>query len=127
MIDDYFNEEWPEVSVGVARYCLSQNSLLRSFAISPNKIYFAKPGWHEKYQSRLKHSFSSERIRSQQMFGCEVVGFSDRRTVHTALMTPETLVRTALGYPREIIHQVVSNPNKVASAAVRALTSRWKA
>ncbi len=41
ILDDHFNEFWPEVSSGVARYLLDPASRLRPFAITPNKTYFA--------------------------------------------------------------------------------------
>jgi hypothetical protein len=41
ILDDHFNEFWPEVSSGVARYLLDPAARLRPFAITPNKTYFA--------------------------------------------------------------------------------------
>lgn len=41
ILDDHFNEFWPEVSSGVARYLLNPAATLRPFAITPNKTYFA--------------------------------------------------------------------------------------
>jgi hypothetical protein len=40
ILDDHFNEFWPEVSSGVARYLLDPAARLRPFAITPNKTYF---------------------------------------------------------------------------------------
>lgn len=40
ILDDLFNEFWPEVSSGVARYLLDPAARLRPFAITPNKTYF---------------------------------------------------------------------------------------
>lgn len=41
ILDDHFNEFWPEVSSGVARYLHDPAASLRPFAITPNKTYFA--------------------------------------------------------------------------------------
>ena len=40
ILDDHFNEFWPEVSSGVARYLHDPAARLRPFAITPNKTYF---------------------------------------------------------------------------------------
>lgn len=41
ILDDHFNEFWPEVASGVARYLHAPAARLRPFAITPNKTYFA--------------------------------------------------------------------------------------
>ncbi len=54
ILDDHFNEFWPEVSSGVARYLLDPAARLRPFAITPNKTYFATAEDVAFYRRRLR-------------------------------------------------------------------------
>jgi hypothetical protein len=67
--DDYFNESWPGVSAGIARYLLSPTSLYKPFAISPGKLYLTQPENAAKLQQRLRARFSGKFVRSEPMFG----------------------------------------------------------
>jgi hypothetical protein len=42
ILDDCFNEHWPDVVSGTARYLLDPATRLRPFAITPNKLYLAR-------------------------------------------------------------------------------------
>jgi len=41
VLDDFFNEYWPEVAIGTIKFLTSSASRLQPFAITPGKIYFA--------------------------------------------------------------------------------------
>lgn len=79
ILDDYFNPEWPDVSTGAARYCLDPSTVLRPFAISPNKVYLARPDWHQPLLEALAKRQSGTQLRWQRMFGHAVCLFRPRR------------------------------------------------
>src|SRR3546814_17554869 len=67
ILDDYFNEFWPEVASGVARYCSDPAARLRPFAITPNKTYFAgDDGAADFYRSALRHKHGSHYEKTAQ-------------------------------------------------------------
>ena len=41
VLDDFFNEYWPEVAIGTMKFLTSSASRLEPFAITPGKTYFA--------------------------------------------------------------------------------------
>lgn len=70
ILDDYFNEFWPEVASGVARYCSDPAARLRPFAISPNKTYFAAAdGAADFYRSALRHKNGYYYEKTAHIFG----------------------------------------------------------
>ena len=75
IIDDCFDEGWPDVATGVARYCLDSSTRLRPFAISPGKVYFTQPNHHAFYAARLRSLHERNIRRINRMFGHEVVIF----------------------------------------------------
>jgi hypothetical protein len=75
IVDDCFNEEWPDVATGVSRYCLETSTGLRPFAISPGKVYFARPEHHGLYKEQLCRLHASNLRRANRMFGSEVLIF----------------------------------------------------
>lgn len=54
IIDDCFNQHWPGVSTGVAKYLMRPTPALHPFAISPNKVYFARPGFVGRYRQEIR-------------------------------------------------------------------------
>lgn len=66
ILDDHFNEFWPEVSSGVARYLLDPAARLRPFAITPNKTYFAAIEDVAFYRRNLRsrNGYYYERVRA---------------------------------------------------------------
>jgi hypothetical protein len=56
ILDDYFNQSWPDVSVGAARFLNDETTRLRPFAITPNKLYLARPDFHPVYSAILRVS-----------------------------------------------------------------------
>lgn len=79
ILDDYFNVEWPDVSTGMARYCLDPATALRPFAISPSKVFLARPDWHERLLEALVARQPDARLRWQRMFGHAVYYFRASR------------------------------------------------
>ena len=72
VLDDYFNHEWPDVSVGTALHFHSGSARTRPFAITPNKVFFAEPRYHQVYKEMLKTGFAQHYVRPCKMFGTEV-------------------------------------------------------
>ena len=72
IIDDYFNEYWPEVSSGVQRYLRSGNSKLRPFAITPNKVYLAPAESVPAYRSAMRQSQGYYHEKTSRLLGFDV-------------------------------------------------------
>lgn len=72
ILDDHFNQSWPGVSTGTARYVLEAGSILRPFAISPNKVYLANPEAHDFYKTMLRMREADHFDRSSSMYGSPV-------------------------------------------------------
>jgi hypothetical protein len=70
ILDDYFNQGWPDVSAGVAKYLARPESKLRPFAISPNKVYFTDPRYAAFYRAEMRRKFARE--KESRMFGSAV-------------------------------------------------------
>ena len=71
ILDDVFNEAWPEVADGLSRF-LANSPTIVPFAISPNKVYLCAPEWRERYRPELRHRLSGILDRSLRLFGTEV-------------------------------------------------------
>lgn len=76
VIDDYFNEYFPEVSVGVHTY-LAQGRF-RPFAITPGKLYLAHPQFVAGYRKWLKERWALRYEKTCQMLDSEVDLFAVR-------------------------------------------------
>lgn len=72
LLDDYFNPNWPDVSVGAARHFTSPGAKTKPFLITPNKVFFAEERNHSVYQRALYEPFRSHYARSGRMFGAAV-------------------------------------------------------
>lgn len=72
ILDDYFNEYWPDVASGVARYLLDPGARLRPFAITPNKTYFTFAGDVPFYRGALRGLCGYHYEKTARIFGCDV-------------------------------------------------------
>jgi len=72
ILDDYFNEYWPDVASGVARYLLDPAARLRPFAITPNKTYFTFAGDVAFYRSALRGRCDYHYEKTARIFGSDV-------------------------------------------------------
>jgi hypothetical protein len=68
IVDDVFNATWPDVMVGLSRYCADPATKFRPFAISPNKLYLARPEHHEVYRTAMRNRWSRYFENDQKMF-----------------------------------------------------------
>jgi len=57
ILDDFFNEVWPEVCVGATDYLRDPASRLRPFAITPNKLYLCAPARNAFYRTEMQKRF----------------------------------------------------------------------
>jgi hypothetical protein len=53
ILDDCFNESWPGVVTGLAKYMMGQPALV-PIAISPNKTYFSRPECRQLYREEIR-------------------------------------------------------------------------
>jgi hypothetical protein len=72
IVDDYFNQNWPDVSTGVAKYLLESNSKLRPFVITPNKLYLTASANIEAYRLLIEAHQEFSMSKRSQMFGWDV-------------------------------------------------------
>lgn len=69
ILDDVFNEFWPEVSVGFARYLSSDNRDLAPFAITPGKVLLARPKYCALYNAFMRNAFPHRVDKTVQFYG----------------------------------------------------------
>jgi hypothetical protein len=114
VLDDYFNPSWPDVSTGAARYFLHPQAELKPFAITPNKLFLARPAWHSFYHAALMRSERDFHEKDSRMFGVDVSVFG---------VAPEThaLPRAAKRWVRR---SVIGPPLVTARQRLRAATGR---
>lgn len=75
ILDDYFNPSWPDVATGAARFLINPSTSLRPFAITPNKVYLAHPGYHGLYVAALRAAQHDFYEKESRMFGFQVAIF----------------------------------------------------
>jgi hypothetical protein len=78
ILDDFFNEAWPGVAAGAARYFLDPLTKMRPFAISPNKIYLARQPHHGFYRKAINRKQQSYFEKTVRIFGNDVDIFGSR-------------------------------------------------
>lgn len=71
ILDDCFNEAWPDVVSGVARYMAQPAKELVPFAVGGNKTLFSRPQYAATYQEALRAL--QDRQTSARMFGHPVI------------------------------------------------------
>lgn len=72
VIDDCFNEYWPEVSWAVAKYLLGKNDLA-PFAITPGKVLLCRAPMKRTYQAMLRERFPRRVDKQARLYGHEVL------------------------------------------------------
>jgi hypothetical protein len=114
ILDDYFNESWPDVSTGAARFLSDPATRLRPFAITPNKLYLTRPGAHAFYCETLRVSQHDLFEKESRMFGSPVHIFG----VEAETWLPLRRLRRALK------RSVLGPPLLVAKRRLAAAVSR---
>ncbi|ACL73456.1 hypothetical protein Tgr7_2378 [Thioalkalivibrio sulfidiphilus HL-EbGr7] len=108
VIDDCFNEQWPDVATGIARYCTDDATLLRPFAISPNKLYLAREDVHQKILSNIKPSHTKHLSRENRMFGHNVWIFHPNTVVAPpGTETMDEVLRLVRAYPMRFLKHAI--------------------
>jgi Methyltransferase domain len=72
VLDDFFNEMWPGVATGSAKYFLNPATKLHPFAITPNKLYLSSVQYHKFYRDHLQNTQRARFNKTVQMFGYDV-------------------------------------------------------
>jgi hypothetical protein len=97
-LDDYFNEDWPDVSTGTAQYMLETNSRLRPFAIAPNKLFLSTREFNPFYRGKLVSQTPFRPAKTSEMFGVQVDIFHGPRAMPPiGLYVTQTLKTSAMG------------------------------
>lgn len=82
ILDDFFNELWPEVAIGAMAFLQSSSPRLQPFAISPGKVYLCRPGQQAFFHEALGKQLSRRYVDKQaHMLSSPVLvlGVKDRR------------------------------------------------
>jgi hypothetical protein len=95
IVDDIYNEFWPDVAVGVGAYCRDPTARLRPFAITPGKVYFCRSEQAARYLNETRTFFNVEFDKMTTMFGRDVAVFGVELTFAKA-MGPLHLLRHRL-------------------------------
>lgn len=95
VLDDFFNQPWPGVASGAARYLLDPATALRPFAILPNKLLLARPDWHRRYAEALAAAFPRRLDKTAVMFGSEVLLLGTREPGLRRLIAYSPFAETA--------------------------------
>ncbi len=90
ILDDYFNAAWPDVATGAAEYFLDSTSILRPFAIGPNKLFLSAQSNHDFYRKALRDRFNP--YKTSRMFRAEV----DLYGADFSVMTPGNFIRLGI-------------------------------
>jgi hypothetical protein len=114
ILDDYFNESWPDVSTGAARFLCDPATRLRPFAITPNKLFLARPQSHALYLTELRCSQQDFHEKDSRMFGHQVAVFGVEPDTHGLPKSVRRWVRDSPFGP----------PLLVARQRLRAVTQR---
>jgi hypothetical protein len=80
-LDDYFNEDWPDVSNGTARYMYEKDTRLRPFAVAPGKLFLTTAAFNEFYRTKLVSETPFRSAKSSEMFGMKVDIYHGPRTM----------------------------------------------
>ncbi|MDP9089318.1 MAG: class I SAM-dependent methyltransferase [Pseudomonadota bacterium] len=73
ILDDFFNESWPEVCVGAMKYFSDSSARLRPFALTAGKMYLCTSENNAFYRNNLRIRFSArEYDKEASMFGSPV-------------------------------------------------------
>lgn len=74
ILDDFFNEFWPNVSLGSIDYFNDPASRLKPFAITPGKMYLCSPQWSSFYRDNWRKRFAPwEFDKEVEMLGSPVL------------------------------------------------------
>lgn len=107
-VDDCFNEQWPGVATGVAKYCLDESTLLRPFAISPNKVYLARPDQHAVILSNIKSHHKIHLAREGFMYGSNVSIFHPNiASDPPSIEIMDEMLRYAKAYPTRLVKHAI--------------------
>lgn len=64
IVDDYFHQDWPSVTEGVARYFWEANAKLAPLCVAGGKLFMTTFSYHERYLSRLHSALLTRRPKS---------------------------------------------------------------
>jgi hypothetical protein len=97
IVDDCFNESWPDVVTGVARYLLDSGARLRPFAISPNKLYLTWPAAKELYRARLGSLRQYKPDKRSRMFSEDIEIYGVSHADGTVARAKDLIKQSTLG------------------------------
>ena len=73
VLDDAFNQAWPDVSTGLADFYYRKSiAKISVFALSPNKVFFCKKEYTKKYRDYLRQKHPELYLKTSTMFDSEM-------------------------------------------------------
>ena len=108
ILDDCFNEKWPGVVSGLVSYLRDPQSVLRPFAISPNKLYLSRREHHQTYQAALTDTQQSASRKTDRLFAHDVLCL---RPKPLSARIKRAMAETAAGpYARRLYYRATGRP-----------------
>jgi Methyltransferase domain len=100
ILDDYFNPSWPDVSTGAAQFFNDPATRLKPFAVSPNKLYLARPEANGFYRHALLGAQKDFHEKESRMFGSPVSLFGVEPETHGLARRLKRIIRDSpIGAP----------------------------
>jgi hypothetical protein len=100
ILDDYFNPSWPDVSTGAAQFFDDPTTRLKPFAVSPNKLYLARPEANGFYRNALLMAQKDFHEKESRMFGATVSIFGVDPKTHAFARRLKRVIRDSpIGAP----------------------------
>lgn len=72
VLDDAFNQQWPGVFTGLAKYLVAPDRKLQPFAFTPGKVYLGKPPGVEVMKREMSKMFEASWDKDSHFFGSNV-------------------------------------------------------
>lgn len=102
IIDDCFNQSWPGVATGFARYALGENRRLHPFLITPNKVFLSDSGSAGGYLSVMRGELGMFHDKTSEFFGCPVELYGTQRGSSAIYYRARSVLRSRPGLKRKV-------------------------
>ncbi|MEZ4502003.1 MAG: class I SAM-dependent methyltransferase [Dehalococcoidia bacterium] len=107
VLDDVFNERFPGVAAATARYLLDPASALKPFAVSPGKLYLARPEHVDRYRAEVTEGHPTLFEKTEAMFDSPVAVLVRPPALTVRSLVGRRLRRTRLRTPVGWAHRQV--------------------
>jgi hypothetical protein len=102
MIDDCFNQSWPGVATGFARYAVTENRRLHPFLVTPNKVFLTDSGSASGYLAAMRASLGLFHDKTSEFFGCPVELYGTLRGSSPIYYRARSFLRSRPGFKGKV-------------------------